>query len=216
MLMDPLVRAALDTGIQEVAIAGGVSASSGLRARLKEAEGQHGWRITFPMAYCTDNAAMIAAVGWLDFLEQRQAPWTPRHPPIAELKVWHSERQAKLGFCAQGSLDAPQTTLPDGRLSRVFLSWIVLLSGRSCRVLKPVISLLSDSDTVVADGLAHPWQMRPRGEAFDADFELGCTGHLGKPCHRAFSMTGCNKALNLTWMSTSSVTFLSGKQRVAT
>lgn len=90
MLMDPLVRAARDTGIQEVAIAGGVSANSGLRARLKKAEGQHGWRIHIPpMAYCTDNAAMIAAVGWLDFLEQRQgaldAAPSPRLPELKSL-----------------------------------------------------------------------------------------------------------------------------------
>ena len=90
MLMDPLVRAARDTGIQEVAIAGGVSANSGLRARLKEAERQHDWRIHIPpMAHCTDNAAMIAAVGWLDFLEERQgtldAAPSPRLPELRSL-----------------------------------------------------------------------------------------------------------------------------------
>lgn len=53
-----------DTGIQEVAIAGGVSANSGLRERLKLVGQQKKWRVYIPkFAYCTDNAAMIAMAG---------------------------------------------------------------------------------------------------------------------------------------------------------
>lgn len=90
MLMEPLVRATQDTGIQEVAIAGGVSANSGLRARLVQAQQDHGWTVHIPpMAYCTDNAAMIAAVGWLDFLEglsgKLDAAPSPRLPKLATL-----------------------------------------------------------------------------------------------------------------------------------
>ena len=90
MLMEPLIRATRDTGITEVAIAGGVSANSGLRERLKNAQEEHGWVVHIPpMAYCTDNAAMIAAVGWLDHLEGRQgtldAAPSPRLPELTTL-----------------------------------------------------------------------------------------------------------------------------------
>lgn len=90
MLMAPLRQAVEDTGITEVAIAGGVSANSGLRARLADAERQHGWTVHIPpMAYCTDNAAMIAAVGWLDVMESRSgtldAAPSPRLPELTSL-----------------------------------------------------------------------------------------------------------------------------------
>ena len=90
MLMEPLVRATEETGIREVAIAGGVSANSGLRARLNQAQETHGWTVHIPpMAYCTDNAAMIAAVGYLDHLEGRRGGWdaapSPRLPKLTSL-----------------------------------------------------------------------------------------------------------------------------------
>ncbi|MEE2919113.1 MAG: tRNA (adenosine(37)-N6)-threonylcarbamoyltransferase complex transferase subunit TsaD [Bacteroidota bacterium] len=90
MLMAPLERAVMDTGISEVAIAGGVSANSGLRHRLNQASDDKGWTVHIPpMAYCTDNAAMVAAVGWLDATERRSgslsdAP-SPRLPELRSL-----------------------------------------------------------------------------------------------------------------------------------
>lgn len=64
ILMHKLVKASKETGIKEIAVAGGVSANSGLRDRLKaEAVNQH-WKIHIPkFEYCTDNAAMIAITG---------------------------------------------------------------------------------------------------------------------------------------------------------
>jgi N6-L-threonylcarbamoyladenine synthase len=64
ILMHKLVKASKETGIKEIAVAGGVSANSGLRDRLKaEADNQH-WKIHIPkFEYCTDNAAMIAITG---------------------------------------------------------------------------------------------------------------------------------------------------------
>ncbi len=57
-----------ESGIKEVAIAGGVSANSGLRSRLKEKE-QDGWTVHIPkFEYCTDNAAMIAMAGHYEYL----------------------------------------------------------------------------------------------------------------------------------------------------
>ena len=90
MLMAPLIQAVEDTGITEVGIAGGVSANSGLRARLAAAQAERGWTVHIPpMAYCTDNAAMIAAVGWLDALDALEgtleASPSPRLPELMSL-----------------------------------------------------------------------------------------------------------------------------------
>ncbi len=61
MLLVKLKRAVRETGIQEVAIAGGVSANSGLRAALTQLGEEQGWNVYIPrFEYCTDNAAMIA------------------------------------------------------------------------------------------------------------------------------------------------------------
>lgn len=52
------------TGITQVAISGGVSANSGLRRALSEEAGERGWKLFAPpLAYCTDNGAMIAMAG---------------------------------------------------------------------------------------------------------------------------------------------------------
>lgn len=75
-LMDKLKNAVKETGIREIAIGGGVSANSGIRKALKQAETDLGWITHIPnFEYCTDNAAMIAMVGELkytsgDFVQQ--------------------------------------------------------------------------------------------------------------------------------------------------
>ncbi len=67
-LMDKLKNAVKETGIREVAIGGGVSANSGIRKALKDAETKYGWKTHIPkFEYCTDNAAMIAMVGELKY-----------------------------------------------------------------------------------------------------------------------------------------------------
>lgn len=67
-LMDKLEKAAEEYGIKEVAIAGGVSANSGLRNAMKENAEQLGWNIYIPkFEYTTDNAAMIAMVAQLKY-----------------------------------------------------------------------------------------------------------------------------------------------------
>lgn len=66
ILMEKLHKAVEQTGIQRIAIGGGVAANSGIRARLKEAEKTLGWNTYIPkLEYCTDNAAMIGIVGYL-------------------------------------------------------------------------------------------------------------------------------------------------------
>ncbi|WP_277111335.1 tRNA (adenosine(37)-N6)-threonylcarbamoyltransferase complex transferase subunit TsaD [Chryseobacterium taklimakanense] len=68
VLMEKLEKAAEDYGIKEVAIAGGVSANSGLRKAMEENAAKLGWNIYIPkFEYTTDNAAMIAMVAKLKY-----------------------------------------------------------------------------------------------------------------------------------------------------
>ncbi len=71
ILMEKLENAVAETGIKHVAIAGGVSANSEIRKRLKEADKSKGWVTYIPkFEYTTDNAAMIGIVGYHKFLKQ--------------------------------------------------------------------------------------------------------------------------------------------------
>lgn len=71
ILMDKLKLASKLTGINQIAIGGGVSANSGIREALKKGEHKYGWKTFIPkFEYTTDNAAMIAIVGYLKFLEK--------------------------------------------------------------------------------------------------------------------------------------------------
>ena len=64
ILFKQLERLSKETGIKQIAIAGGVSANSGLRKRLHETGERLGWKVFIPkFEYCTDNAAMIAIAG---------------------------------------------------------------------------------------------------------------------------------------------------------
>ncbi|MBO5771379.1 MAG: tRNA (adenosine(37)-N6)-threonylcarbamoyltransferase complex transferase subunit TsaD [Alistipes sp.] len=70
ILVDKLIRAAKEFGIKDIALGGGVSANSALRARI-EAEGRkRGWRTFLPeLKFTTDNAAMIAVAGYYRYLQ---------------------------------------------------------------------------------------------------------------------------------------------------
>ena len=68
ILMKKLRQAAKDTGIKEVAVAGGVSANNGLRNAFREHADKYGWKIFIPkFSYTTDNAAMIAITGYFKY-----------------------------------------------------------------------------------------------------------------------------------------------------
>jgi len=70
VLLTKLKRAAKETGIKEITIAGGVSANSGLRETLQMEAEKHGWKLHIPkFAYTTDNAAMIAITGYYKYLK---------------------------------------------------------------------------------------------------------------------------------------------------
>lgn len=71
ILMDKLKLAVKQTDIKHIALGGGVSANSGIRKALKDAEQKQGWTSYIPkFEYTTDNAAMIAIVGYLKYLEK--------------------------------------------------------------------------------------------------------------------------------------------------
>jgi N6-L-threonylcarbamoyladenine synthase len=81
ILMKKLKLASKEFGIYQVAIAGGVSANSGLRKAMQDASIELGWE-TFipPFEFTTDNAAMIAVTGYFKFIknqftDQRSAPY---------------------------------------------------------------------------------------------------------------------------------------------
>jgi N6-L-threonylcarbamoyladenine synthase len=71
ILMDKLRQAAKNLEIKEIAVAGGVSANSGLRDSFVDHAERFGWNIHIPkFAYTTDNAAMVAITGYYKYLEQ--------------------------------------------------------------------------------------------------------------------------------------------------
>lgn len=69
ILLNKLKKAAIQSGIKEICLAGGVSANSGLRAAFEEMGATHQWKTHIPaFQYCTDNAAMIAITGYHKYL----------------------------------------------------------------------------------------------------------------------------------------------------
>lgn len=74
ILFEKLVVAARDMGIQEISIAGGVSANSFIRSELERIGSIHNWKTYIPQfQYCTDNAAMIGISAYYQFLNQEFA-----------------------------------------------------------------------------------------------------------------------------------------------
>jgi len=70
ILLNKVKKAAKITGVKNIAIAGGVSANSGLRNSLLEMGEQYKWNVFIPkFEYCTDNAAMIAIAGYQKYLK---------------------------------------------------------------------------------------------------------------------------------------------------
>ena len=71
ILMDKLRKAAKQYKINEVAVAGGVSANNGLRNAFREHAEKYGWKIFIPkFSYTTDNAAMIAITGYFKYQDK--------------------------------------------------------------------------------------------------------------------------------------------------
>jgi N6-L-threonylcarbamoyladenine synthase len=74
ILLDKLKKASNETGIKDIAIAGGVSANSGLRNAVMKMKADLGWNVFIPkFEYCTDNAAMISIAGYYKYLKKEFA-----------------------------------------------------------------------------------------------------------------------------------------------
>lgn len=75
ILMGKLLKASKITGIKRIALAGGVSANTGLRDAYASYAEKYGWQIFIPkFSYTTDNAAMVAVTGYFDYLQGNFAP----------------------------------------------------------------------------------------------------------------------------------------------
>ncbi|MBR0047587.1 MAG: tRNA (adenosine(37)-N6)-threonylcarbamoyltransferase complex transferase subunit TsaD [Bacteroidaceae bacterium] len=71
ILMKKLRKAVKDTGIKQVAVAGGVSANNGLRNAFRDHARRYKWKIFIPkFSYTTDNAAMIGITGYFKYLDK--------------------------------------------------------------------------------------------------------------------------------------------------
>ena len=86
ILINKLKRAAKDLKINEIAVAGGVSANSGLRNALLDLGRRHRWKVHIPpFAYTTDNAAMVAQAGYYKYLKGDFCPIDAA--PYAKTKI---------------------------------------------------------------------------------------------------------------------------------
>jgi N6-L-threonylcarbamoyladenine synthase len=74
ILLRKLQKAGRQSGVERIAISGGVSANRALRAQVKALSEREGWEVFIPpLAYCTDNAAMIAMSGHFLYLADQHA-----------------------------------------------------------------------------------------------------------------------------------------------
>lgn len=86
ILINKLKKAAKDLGVKEIAVAGGVSANSGLRNALIDLGRRHRWKVHIPpFAYTTDNAAMVAQAGYFKYLKGEFCPIDAA--PYAKTKI---------------------------------------------------------------------------------------------------------------------------------
>ena len=75
ILMNKLRKAAKNLGIKEVAVAGGVSANSGLRDAFLDHARRYGWKVHIPkFSFTTDNAAMVAITGYYKYMDKECCP----------------------------------------------------------------------------------------------------------------------------------------------
>lgn len=74
ILMKKLVKSSIEYQVNDIAIAGGVSANSRLRRALQQKAQELGWRVFIPkLEFCTDNAAMVAITGYFKYLRKEFA-----------------------------------------------------------------------------------------------------------------------------------------------
>jgi N6-L-threonylcarbamoyladenine synthase len=89
ILLNKLKKAANQFGINEICIAGGVSANSGLRMAFETMGKKEGWKTHIPaFEYCTDNAAMIAITAYYKFLEKKFEDYSVVPSARMNIEVW--------------------------------------------------------------------------------------------------------------------------------
>lgn len=85
ILLNKLKKAAKQYGIKEIALAGGVSANSGLRKAIQDTGAELHWNVYLPkFEYCTDNAGMIAITAYYKFLAKEFVDLTVESSARAE------------------------------------------------------------------------------------------------------------------------------------
>ena len=86
VIVEHTMEAARETGLDCVALAGGVASNSELRRQMEEACRKRGYRFCLPSpVYCTDNAVMIGAAGYYDYLNGKRAGWDLNAVPNLKL-----------------------------------------------------------------------------------------------------------------------------------
>ena len=86
ILLDKLAKAVKQTGVRAVAIGGGVSANSGVRAAVAEFCGRHGLEAFIPQRkFTTDNAAMVAMAGYFKYLDKQYCDY--ESAPYARVEI---------------------------------------------------------------------------------------------------------------------------------
>lgn len=94
VLVEHTMLAAENFGVREVAMAGGVACNHRLRAKMREACDENGYKLYYPEpVFCTDNAAMIGAAGYYEFMKGRRDGWDLNAVPGLKLGEGNFMRQ---------------------------------------------------------------------------------------------------------------------------
>ena len=90
--MKNTIAAAEDNDIKQIVLAGGVSANSRLRRKMREECEKRGFKLYMPeLKYCGDNAAMVGAQGYYEFLKGQRATMALNGKATADISADYEE-----------------------------------------------------------------------------------------------------------------------------